>query len=180
MIVCRSILTMVAVLFAAACTAPGAGRLPPPRSALLGSWSLISAEQVGTDGSGAPSRIVDGAEHATGLLVYTADGSVSVQIAGSPRPTFVRSADAPEPDPETSAALLGTYYAYFGRYSWDRPHQTISHLVTASLFSGEAGRTYERRLKIEGDLLTLETQPVILEGKQVFNRLVWRRVSTSR
>jgi hypothetical protein len=167
---------MAAVLLFEGCTTVHGIPSPPDRALLVGAWSLVSAIQVRANGTTAPSRVVDGAEHASGSLVYSSEGTVSVQIAGGPRPTFVRNAEAPAPDAAVGASLLSTYYAYFGRYEVDAKNGTVKHFVTTSLFSGENGRTYDRRYTIEGDRLTLDTAPTLVGRERVFNRLIWRRV----
>lgn len=167
---------MAVLLLLGGCATVPSAQAPPDSALLVGAWSLVSATQVRADGTNAPSRIVEGAGHATGSLVYSPDGTVSVQIAGHPRPTFMRSAEATDPDAAAGASLLRSYYAYFGRYEVDPAKRTVRHFVTTSLLSGENGRTYERRYRLEGDELTLDTMPALVGGESVFNRLLWRRV----
>lgn len=177
MIARRCLLALTVLIFAAGCATTGQWRSSSRQAPLVGAWSLVSATQMRADGAvAAPSLIVDGSERAAGSLIYTLEGTVSVQIEGAPRPNFARSAGMPRPDAGTGAALLETYYAYFGRYEVDPSNRKVKHFVTTSLYPGESGRTYERRYNVEGDLLTLDTAPALIDGESVFNRLVWRRL----
>ena len=164
----------VLVLFASTGLAASAVAAPAP---LVGAWTLERAAQIDADGRERPLTIVTGADAARGLIVYSESGWMSVQIAGGGRPVGVNqgSGTVRTYSPEAAAAVLGSYYAYFGRYTVDAEAGVVRHRITDSLHPDETGITYTRRFTVEGDTLTLETEPFDVDGDRRFNRLVWRR-----
>lgn len=152
----------------------GAVAAPAP---LLGAWTLERAAQVDADGRELPLTIVTGAATARGLIVYSESGWMSVQIAGGGRPVGVNqgSGTVRTYSPEAAAAVLGSYYAYFGHYTVDAAEGVVRHRITDSLHPDETGITYTRRYAVEGDTLTLETEPFTIDGDRRYNRLVWKR-----
>lgn len=144
---------------------------------LTGAWTLVRGEQVDADGRTRPLAIVSGAEGARGLIVYAESGWMSVQIAGSGRPVGANqgSGTVRSYDPAAAAKVLGSYYAYYGRYLVDPAAGTVSHMIVDSLHPDETGITYVRRYAVAGDELTLETEPFDVDGDRRYNRLVWKR-----
>ena len=144
---------------------------------LTGAWTLERAAQVDADGRERPLTIVTGAAAARGLIIYSDSGWMSVQIAGGGRPIGVNqgSGTVRTYPPDAAAAVLGSYYAYYGRYTVDAAAGLVRHRITDSLHPDETGITYTRRYAVEGDTLTLETEPFDVDGDRRFNRLVWRR-----
>ena len=157
-------LAVVVALLAAPALAAGDPRL-------VGAWTLVAATATAADGSPRPLAFVDSSGPATGLLVYTADGTVAVQIAGTPRPAVSRAGTDPE-----GAAAARSYYAYTGRYEADPARRRIVHHVVASLWPGEAGASYARTYTLTADRLTFDSDPQTVNGERVVNRLVWDRV----
>ncbi len=158
-------------LIAAAVIAAAAGNAD--RTPLVGAWTLVAAVQVRPDGSTRPLAFVDSPGPATGLLVYTADGSVSVQIVGHPRPATDRATATA--DPVRAVPLLRSYYAYYGRFEVDAAHHRLVHHVAESLWPAENGTTYARTYTLAGDRLTFDSDPQTIDGERVFNRLAWVR-----
>lgn len=149
------------------------------RSPLVGTWQLLTFEVVRPSGETLPILFLGG-RAGTGVIIYSADGWMSVQIAGAARPSV--EADDPtrrDHPPERGAAVANSYYAYYGRYEIDPAARTVRHFIAQALHPDEAGRTYERRYEIEGDVLTLSAPPVQVEGEQRFARLRWRRVAAA-
>ena len=146
-----------------------------PEPSLVGAWTLVAAVAVDPDGSTRPVTFIDGAEHATGTLVYTADGTVVVAITGHPRPDFRRSAKTPNAGAADAVALLRTFYAYSGTYDVDPVHHRIVQHVGDSLWPDEIGKTYARTYRLDGDRLSFDTDPLPVAGGTVVNRLIWTR-----
>lgn len=78
------------------------------RSAVIGTWTLVSAETLGPDGRVTSEWM---GRDPTGLIVYDATGHISVQIMRDPPPTFSAGRDRPGTPEEFTAAYQG-YYAY--------------------------------------------------------------------
>ncbi len=142
------------------------------RARLLGAWRLLDAVTVYPDGSTGPWYDRPGPY--TGLLIYEVTGVMSVQIA-SERPR----AKSPPAFSEMAAAeqlrYLDSYYAYFGRFDVDEAASAVRHLVETSLDPTETGSIYTQEVSIEGDRLTLSTQPWRVHGELRHSRLTWAR-----
>lgn len=141
--------------------------------ALVGAWALVSATGIAADGSPRPLAFIDSAGPPSGLLVYTADGTVSVQIAGGGRPGVTR--DAVLTDPVQGTAVARSYYAYYGRYDADPVRHRVVHHVAVSLWPGEAGASYARTYTLTGDRLSFDADPQPAGSERVTYRLVWQR-----
>lgn len=160
-------------LLLAVLTATGALAAEP--APIVGAWALDSGVRVYPDGHTTPLDFITDSAHATGTIVYDASGTMAVQIAGGSRPVLP---PAPPPfveSPTQARVVLGSYYAYFGRWTLDVAHGLVRHLIAQSLDPSETGQVYSRHYVIEGDRLTLETQNRD-PATQTFNRLVWHRI----
>jgi len=122
----------------------------PTREDLLGIWTLVSAEtQMPTGEIKHPFG-----RSPTGSIVYLANGSMAVHIAGSDR-------------------AEGRVWVYAG--SWALEGDRVVHCVECSLTSALTGQRLERRVRIEGNRLILTTVETQGAGRPV---LVWKRAAT--
>jgi hypothetical protein len=143
------------------------------RATVVGAWRLISVATVRPNGA----EVTDWAgPKPTGILMYSADGYMSVHIVRDPPARW------PYQNPEEAsvaerAHAFDRYYAYFGRYSVDLVKGVVTHQVEGALEPNEVGVTYERKFRLENDRLALQTEKFTLGGEQVFNKLVWQRVA---
>ncbi len=167
---------------AAAAQSSGAAaeRIPPPhatRHDLIGAWRLVSIQIEGPLGS-----MLDPFYNAdsTGLLVYDASGWMSVQIVGQHRPAMDTPAARPTHDTPQGAALkaavLDTYYAYFGTWDYDEAAATVTHHIKSSLIPGETGVSYSQAVTLEGGRLVFTTRRETAGGSAV-QKKVWQRIS---
>ena len=91
-----------------------------------------------------------------GLILYTADGHMSAQLAESD---------------------MGDYIAYGGRYSVDEETSTLHHDVTISMMPELLAQPQFRNAAVDGDLLTLSATSADDAGVTTHSRLLWRRPS---
>lgn len=142
------------------------------RERLIGAWELIDVVEEPVDGSAVRHPM---GEDPAGLIVYTADGHMSVQIMQAGHVT--RTAD--DPYGRTAgdyAREARTYFAYAGPYEVDEGRGVVTHRVRLSLFPGWVGRDQERVARLEGDVLQLSgAEPSPSAGVLVRTRLRWRR-----
>lgn len=123
----------------------------PLRDGLMGGWVLASFTSRNVD-TGAVSEPL-GAEP-QGLILYTADGSMSAQLARGD----------------------GTdYIAYGGRFTIDEDAATVRHHVTMSTIPELMATPQLRRAALAGDRLTLSARSTDA-GVTTENTLVWRRM----
>jgi hypothetical protein len=139
------------------------------KNVLTGSWTLV--EYTSTDQDGVVTRPFGTNLH--GLLVYTPEGYMSVQIMKSIRPNFALN-DLFSGTTEERAAATASYIAYAGRYTLAA--EQVTHHVELSLFPNWVGDDQVRYWTVEGEYLTLRTPPMRTGGKDHVGRLKWRRV----
>jgi len=144
-----------------------------PRVPLIGAWSLIDAMTVHKDGRTSPWD--DLVRPYNGLIVYEPNGMMSVQIA-SARSALPEGGDFTKLPVAQQLAYLQSYYAYYGRYAFDRMQSVVTHFVVSSLDPTEIGVAYRRQVKLAGDVVTLTTIPGATDTSGNHNVLSWRRV----
>jgi len=106
---------------------------------LTGAWRLAWLEQPGADGK--PHRV-----DSTGLLVYTADGHMSVQVMES---NPVSGA------PETYSR--GGYEASWGTYKLDQGAHTFTFHVEGALVRSLIGKDLPRAYELAGRQLIVKS-----------------------
>jgi hypothetical protein len=148
---------------------------PPPveptgGNPLVGAWELVSVVAVRPSGEATVSRW---GRNPTGIIAYTADGHMTAQIMGDPRP---RIRDADKPTPDEALAMLESYLAYAGTYDYDAATKVVVHHVKLSVDPTEVGTDMPRKVALEGDRVTLTSTPYTLHGEKVFNKLTWRKL----
>jgi len=139
------------------------------RERFVGAWRLVAVRDLLAGGSSAPSRF---GVAPRGLIVYTADGFVSVNFMRPGRAPW-NDEEGPAPD-VASASALG-YGAYAGRWQLDEARGLVRHHVEVALIPDRVGTTLVRAYVLAGDRLTL--RPVAPAGAALHPRaLVWERV----
>jgi hypothetical protein len=148
------------------------------RHDLVGAWRLVSIQIMGPDGP-----VTDPFYNAdpTGILLYQASGWMSVQIVGQPRPAMEAEASRPPhtetaEDTQLKAAVLDTYYAYFGTWDYDEATSTVTHQIKSSLIPGESGMSYSQTVALEGENLIFTSRREIA-GVATVQKKVWRRIT---
>jgi hypothetical protein len=119
----------------------------------------------------------------SGLIIYDPSGWMSVQIVGQPRPAMDAPASRPSPatariapeDAQLKAAVLDTYYAYFGTWEFDEATSTVTHSVKASLIPGETGLSYSQTATLDGGQLIFTVRQETPEGA-VVRKKIWKRI----
>lgn len=142
---------------------------------LLGTWHLVRWEIA--YGDGRPASLPFGAD-ATGLITYTADGTMSACIARAGRARLssdsVRSAPAAE-----RLAAFESYFQYAGPYRirGEAGRQQVVHQVSHALNPNFVGTEQVRDMAFGDDgTLTLSASDTV-PGTDVarHHRLIWRR-----
>lgn len=130
-----------------------------PSTTIHGGWSLVSFDAV--DDAGARRQPLGARPR--GLILYTADGWMSAQLA---------------PDPTERAAEIGGYIAYGGRFHLDDERGVVRHEVTMSTMPELLAQPQLRRYRIDGDQLTLSTSTTDGTGT-THSTLIWQRAATA-
>jgi hypothetical protein len=114
-----------------------------PTQKLIGAWRLAWMEEPGPDGK--VTRFTD----RQGMLLYTRDGHVSVQIM------FPKSQSALSND-----YVLNGYEASFGSYDINEEAHTVTHHVQGSITPGLVGNDLPRVFHFsDGRLIIKSTRP---------------------
>lgn len=136
-----------------------------------GIWKLASSEYRLPDGQ----AIFPMGRNAAGILVYSVDGHMCVQIMRSDRPAFTSDDRMAGTTEEIKSAFEG-FVAYFGTYEVNREEGTVTHHMEGSSFPNWVGGKQKRFFELSGDRLTLRTPPIRLGGHQITGVLHWKRI----
>jgi hypothetical protein len=112
------------------------------RARLVGSWRLSWVEEQAPDGKMVKSE-------PSGIIMYTLDGHVAVQIMLSD--TSKRSVSNPVQYEQ------GGYEGYFGTYEIDEAAHTVTHHVEGALVRSLIGKDLTRVYRLEGKQLVLKS-----------------------
>jgi hypothetical protein len=131
------------LVLSAAAQAPSNGTGHSDRERFVGAWRLVKIEAPGPDGKTSPGP------QPTGILIYTKDGHMSVQLM---YPGTALSNEYAEQG----------YEASFGSYDLDESRHLVTHHVQGSVTRNRlVGRDLPRRYQFtpDGHLLIRSAQP---------------------
>jgi hypothetical protein len=138
---------------------------------LIGTWRLVSylGEEIP---SGARSEVMGA--HPTGYINYGRDGRMMVIIVASNRSKPAGTVATPA----EAEALIRSMLAYAGTYTIDTQAKTVTHHIDVSWDQTRTGESHVRTYKLEGNRLTLTTQPSRdpASGKTTVRTVSWERV----
>jgi hypothetical protein len=130
------ILAVFAALGASGAHAADQGRARSDRDRLIGAWHMVSMEEEG------PGGTMTHHTERTGMLVYSADGHVSVQVM-YPASEAGTTANA--------AYQQDGYEASFGSFDVDEQTHTVTHHVQGSLVRSLIGKNLPRVMQFSSD-----------------------------
>jgi hypothetical protein len=137
------------------------------RRKLVGTWRYAGEVDTRGDGSLAPRSALSDTQ---GLLIYTADGYVSVVLMPKTRSWDSETATIGE---LRETVVNGTAYA--GRYEVDPHTHTITHITSVSMEPAFQERRLTRKYSLEGNTLKLKgTFP--FEGETIHFTITWIRI----
>lgn len=136
----------------------------------IGAWRLVSYTVEDENHITAYPMGAD----AEGVIMYTPDGYMSVQIQEAGRGAFENENIRRGTEDEWAAAGR-SYLAYAGAY--EVREGEVIHAVGFSLFPNWVGSDLHRFYRFEGDRLYLSTAPEDTGRRTLVSRLVWERAS---
>lgn len=142
---------------------------------LTGDWQLL--DWVATADGGSVTRPFG--DHPTGILVYSADGTMITTICPSERPRLA-SGDALVGGPDAERLRSAeTFIAYSGRFHLEG--EDVVHEVGMSLYPNWVGTRQVRHIRWSPDGATLElsTDPVTMQQGRAVQRLTWQRLGAA-
>ena len=136
---------------------------------LIGAWRLVTYEAHAGDEVSYPLG-----EDASGYIMYTPDGYMSVLIMAADRANFA-SDDILGGTDEEKLAAAGTFISYCGEYEFlgDR----VVHKIETAFYPNRVGTEQVRYVRLEGDEIVLTTPPMVIHGTSRSGRLVWERAA---
>src|SRR5208282_5231818 len=166
-----ALLIIIAVLCLPCHLSAQADRANSIQQAILGTWKLVSYVREELP-SGAKSDVMGA--HPSGFINYGPDGRMIVMIVGSDRKKPAGSVATPD----EAEALIRSMLAYAGTYTIDTAAKTVTHHVEISWDQSRASTDHLRTYKLEGDTLTLTTEPSTdpASGKKTVRTVVWEKV----
>lgn len=139
------------------------------RDRLVGTWKLVSAEQLLNDGTTRPYPQYG--PKGKGFLMYTRDGYMCADLVNPDRPKWV---DPDNPTTEEKILAVDGTFAYCGRYEIDMKEQCIIHLPEVATNPGYVGSQQIRPYEfVDGRLVLSDasTIPGVVRWK-----IVWEKV----
>ena len=120
----------------------------------LGSWSLVSYEQVLPSGQ----VLRPFGDSPSGLILYQANRYMSAQISVR-SPARFASDDSFQATAEEAGGAWRTYFGYWGTFKVDTEKGVVVHRVEGSSFSNWIGTEQVRHFRFDGgNRLILETE----------------------
>lgn len=150
--------------------APASANAQPPCALdVVGTWKLVSVSSIAPDGQRNDAPF---GKHPAGMLIYTADGHMSV-IIGYDNRKRLSSDDRLAASIEEKATAFDTSFGYSGRYtcSGDR----VVHQVTMASVPNWVGTAMVRTVKSADGKLILSTPPLPVGGTASTWDLTWER-----
>ncbi len=137
---------------------------------LVGTWRLVSGRRRDERG-----RVYyPFGRRAEGLLIYGADGHMSVAIMGERRRKFKTAGSFRVGTPDEKIAAADSYFSYAGRF--ELRGKSVIHHLDVCLYPNWVGAREPRRIaELTKRRLTLETPPFDVDGRRHTARIVWER-----
>jgi lipocalin-like protein len=136
---------------------------------LTGTWKLLAWRRIAGDGTVTYPLGAD----ASGLLVYTANGRMAVQMAAANRPSLTSDDPPLGGDVQQRAQAYSTCLAYVGSY--ELQGDTVVHRIEESLYPNWSGAEQVRPFTYDGTELVLRTPPVDGPNGPMVNEMSWTR-----
>lgn len=136
----------------------------------IGAWKLVSAEYHRGDGTTLDYL----GDNPMGMLVYLADGHMSVHLMRRERPRLSTD-DRLGGTPEQIRAAFQGYMGYFGTFTLDEEQRIVTHHLEGCSFPNWVGVDQKRFYEFSGNRLLLRTPPLLIKGENVTGYLVWER-----
>jgi hypothetical protein len=133
---------------------------------------LRSWKNVATDGSAVDPL----GEDPLGFITYSSDGYVSVAAMAAHRAPH-HAPDALGGSPQASRDAISDYISYCGRYEVHAEEGVVIHHIEVCLYPNGIGTAQTRSVDLDGQVLTLTTTPMVIQGVERSTVVVWDRAA---
>jgi hypothetical protein len=141
---------------------------------LIGTWKLLSREDVAADGQRRIDPIL-GADPVA-YLIYDASGHFSAQFMKRDRASTQAAAPAGSPTGANNSHAVNGNDAYFGTYSVGADGM-VTQTLEGALSAVDVGKVVTRRFRIAGSELTIALETTASDGQPVTRTLKWQRLA---
>ena len=138
----------------------------PNNKLLIGSWKFIADQELDDN-----NQVKNQDTNVSGLLIYTLDGKMSVQLLWHKSRALLVSDSIMKQDGKSFGVGLGnntwtldqarkiidTYDAYFGVYSVNWKDKIVTHTISGNLRPEKERTSYKRAFQVKGDTLFLRS-----------------------
>ena len=137
---------------------------------ISGTWHLTSFEQININ---TKQKSYPLGKNPVGLLIYTDDGNMSVNMMSSDRKRFSKNDIMSGKDDEIISAYK-TYNSYSGKY--EIINNKIIHKILVASFPNYVGTEQVRYFRLEDkNTLILETPEILVDNDIQVAYITWKR-----
>lgn len=141
------------------------------KTELLGSWTLVSVENINSDGTkNLPYDV-----NPRGILFFDEKGNYAIEIYKNERPKII-SGDKNKCTPEENAAIVQGSNAHFGVYEIDENQKVITFKIKTASFPNWEGTTQKRSYTYMDNKLKYVVTNTTQGGKSVTAEVVWKKL----
>lgn len=148
---------------------------PEARRSVTGAWKPVGVEATGLDES--PIDLYGWKP--TGLLIYDAEGRMSVQL-GNPGPSARGAIDRRKGPAIIARGPFEAYIGYWGRYEVSADGNSVAHLIEGASVPDWVGTLRECYLACAGQSgrrMTLAMPPTLVAGIESRLFITWERAT---
>jgi Lipocalin-like domain len=136
---------------------------------LVGTWSLVSSDQVMPDGS----KLKQFGANPKGINVFDANGRFFLMIASADNTKIATKDPSSKTNSEEEGGLIVESISYYGTYTVDEAEKFVLLHLEASTFPNQTGTDQKRTItSLTADELKYST-PAAMSGVQIHQ--VWKR-----
>ena len=150
--------------------ASAAGKQRAANAKLVGTWMLVSADNVFPDGR----RVQVYGPEPQGILIFDAAGHYSLHIYRNGRLKFAANDKAKGSPEENQSAVQGSN-THFGRYTVNESDASITFHIDHALFPNWEGTEQKRSFRIVNGRLTYIVATPTTGGIAALGEVVWQR-----
>lgn len=144
------------------------------KNEIIGTWELLSYIEVPVNGM---DSIFPYGKTPKGLLLYSPDGYMSVQISVSDELKYISNDRMLASDDEIKRRVRN-YLAFSGRYAIDNRSAQVTYMIETSFYPNWEGSQQVRKLDFEGEILYQKSvEPVLSDGRLVHAYMTWEKVN---
>lgn len=138
---------------------------------ILGSWTLVSVENINSDGTkNLPYDV-----NPRGILFFDEKGNYAIEIYKNERPKII-SGDKNKCTPEENASIVQGSNAHFGEYEIDETNKIITFKIKTASFPNWEGTIQKRSYTFLNNELKYVVTNTTQGGKSVTAEVVWKKL----